>query len=110
MSEKNNGGPAFPVTNTQFIYKAGADASKAGLSVDERDRLYMEATEKAAAGMTLRDYFAAKAMGVLIDCAPDEACSASDDETVERERNEFAYDVARDAYRYADAMLRARDA
>lgn len=94
MSEKNNGGPAFPVTNTQFIYKAGADASKAGLSVDERDRLYMEATEKAAAGMSLRDYFAIKIMPQVMSEYP----------------NLNDYDQALYAYRAADAMLRARDA
>lgn len=96
MSEKNNGGPAFPVTNTQFIYKAGADASKAGISADERDRLYMEATEKAAAGMTLRDYFAAKALQGM--CANGDACHRGDDV------------IAEGAYWLADAMLRARDA
>lgn len=45
-------------------------------------------------GMTLRDYFAAKAMHALI---------IKDDESTNADR-------ATDAYRMADAMLRAREA
>jgi hypothetical protein len=43
-------------------------------------------------GMTLRDYFAAKAMQALID------------------RDTFFDDVAESAYKVADHMLRAREA
>ena len=64
----------------------------------------------APQGMTLRDYFAAKVMGTLIAVYDDEKCSSEDPEVVERERQEFAYMVAKNAYRYADAMLRAREA
>jgi hypothetical protein len=48
-------------------------------------------------GMGLRDYFAAKAMQGLITCAPNHG-----DITHEY--------CAVDAYRYADAMLKAREA
>ena len=42
-------------------------------------------------GMTLRDYFAAKAMAVLLDS-----------------QNKFIASSAADCYKYADAMLEAR--
>lgn len=94
MSTIYNGGPAFPVTNPQFIYKAGGDAAKAGLSVDERDRLYMEATEQAASGMSLRDYLAAQAMQGI--------CSHPDT------WGSPIPQIASLSYEMADAMLRAR--
>ena len=46
-------------------------------------------------GMNLRDYFAAKAMAALIACAPNHGDVAHDFASV-------------DAYRYADAMIKAR--
>lgn len=70
MSEQHDGGPAFPV--------------KQPLSSD-------------ALGMTLRDYFAAKAMqsGLATNTEyPDE---------------NWRYGLALDAYKMADAMLAARN-
>ncbi|HGV3853567.1 TPA: hypothetical protein ACNG1O_003242 [Escherichia coli] len=65
----NNGGPAFPVAGSEHNYPIE--------------------------GMTLRDFFAAKAMqGRLAN--PDWLCS--DDR------------IATEAYQIADAMLRAREA
>ena len=72
MSETNTGGPAFPSHGSM------------GEVVQE--------------GMTLRDYFAAKAMQVVLyqcDCFPDE---------------DWRMGVALDAYKMADAMLKAREA
>jgi len=69
MSNANTGGPAFPL---------------------------FAAT--GYAGMTLRDYFAAKAMQVVLyqcDCFPDE---------------DWRMGVALDSYQMADVMLRAREA
>jgi len=63
MSEKNDGGPAFPIGSTP---------------------------EEWGNGMTLRDYFAAKAMQKYID----------EDSTTEN--------IARASYEMADAMLKAR--
>jgi hypothetical protein len=57
-------------------------------SVDDVDG---DLSYPAHAGMTLRDYFAAKAMQALIDTD----C--------------FFADVATEAYRVADAMLKARE-
>lgn len=102
MDTIDNGGSAFPVTNPQFIYKAGGDAAKSGTTTDERDRLYMEATERAASGMSLRDYFAAKAMQGFASTARD-LSRASDAHL----REEFDF-VSRVSYLMADAMLRAR--
>lgn len=81
----NDGGPAFPTTRHHM---------QNGLEWQEP----ME-------GMSLRDYFAAKAL---------EAMSLKDDGqfSIEAVRNKndvlHADWVARAAYRYADAMLRAR--
>lgn len=70
----NNGGPAFPTEN----------AHQSGSSTWHHE------------GMTLRDYFAAKAMQGLLSC-PVQQQSGADM-------------FARDAYTMADAMLSAREA
>lgn len=71
MSNINNGGPAFP------------------LVTDEKRYIY-------DAGMTLRDYFAARAMQGM--AASKEHCTDG-----------WAHsDIAVQAYNIADAMLRAR--
>jgi hypothetical protein len=70
---KNTGGAAFPV-NT-------ANQGEGGACFPD-------------AGMTLRDYFAAKAMqGMLSD----------------QQRDGSFLEYAEDAYRFSDAMLKARD-
>lgn len=66
---ENNGGQAFP-------------------SADDGDRIY---------GMTLRDYFAAQALPVIL-----KSWGAS--------RNDIAEIVATHAYSIADAMIAAREA
>ena len=77
MSNTNTGGPAFPLS-----------------TVDPYDR-----SVTTCDGMTLRDYFAAKAMqGIIASEQP------GDEEFVTPEM------YARDAYQYADAMLKAREA
>ena len=77
MSNTNTGGPAFPI-HPQFPATVGCINSKSD------------------AGMTLRDYFAAKAMqGFASD--PDWRVDMGPEET------------ARAAYTQADAMLKARD-
>ncbi|MBM5648299.1 hypothetical protein GSH06_24830 [Burkholderia pseudomallei] len=63
----------------------------------ERDRVYIEATSRACAGMTLRDYFAAKAMRPLTL-------------SMKSAREKEMHSMAREAYAIADAMLRARGA
>ena len=80
MSNTNTGGPAFPMNRVK------QEAPNLNVILEQR-------------GMTLRDYFAAKAMQSLmernknIDLTPHEACVTS----------VFAYEMA-------DAMLEAREA
>lgn len=79
MGNLDNGGYAFPIPNADFQTFAPS-------TVEEYKRVQ--------SGMTLRDYFAAKAMQGIIssDC------------------NYGAFsDLASDAYCIADAMLKARE-
>lgn len=79
MGNLDNGGYAFPIPNADF-------QTFAPNTVEEYKRIQ--------SGMTLRDYFAAKAMQGIIssDC------------------NYGAFgDLANDAYCIADAMLEARE-
>lgn len=68
----NNGGPAFPVNSDNY---APPDS----------------------AGMSLRDYFAAKAMQGFVSSYEEGQVTCSLD------------DIALDAYKMADAMLKARE-
>ena len=78
---KDTGGPAFPTIG----YDSGAAASGIGLSITDDP------------GMTLRDYFAAKAMRGTM-AAMDSG-----------ERNyTLPETIAKNAYELADAMLAAR--
>jgi hypothetical protein len=70
MSNTNNGGPAFPTATL---------------------------AQKTEGGMTLRDYFAAKAMQGLLS-SPNCPRQVNDEE------------LARQAYEVADAMMKARGA
>lgn len=82
MSKIDNGGPAFPV-HPEMAEKLGCINSQSD------------------AGMTLRDYFAAKALKISwssYDPLFTDEGGADEDVIAER------------AYRMADAMLRARDA
>ncbi len=64
MSTINTGGTAFPMQDPQAIhaYAIAAIEHIPGDNTDERDRVYMAARAQAIGGMTLRDYFAAKAL------------------------------------------------
>jgi len=83
MTKHNNGGPAFPsgiVRKSRPAHDPGADFH------------VTDFTEPRNAGMTLRDYFAAKAMPVFL--VNTETSLAED---------------AKNAYAMADAMLKARE-
>lgn len=83
MSTKDNGGPAFPVTkrwNEKYADEAGYGRTREVVGL--------------LGGMSLRDYFAAKAM---------QACVA--DPTW---RREHIGTTAETAYAMADVMLKAR--
>ena len=72
MTAKNDGGPAYPVNSDNHA-------------------------PIASTGMTLRDYFAAKAMEVDYTLAK----NFTD--------QDWRYGIALDAYKMADAMLKARE-
>lgn len=96
MDKINDGGPAFPMQEPQSIHSY-AMAAAAGIDdVDARDRAYIAARAAAVGGMTLRDYFAAKAVEGL------SANSSLADRSIQW--------VADTAYAQADAMLTARGA
>ena len=80
---KDEGGSAFP---QHPIY-----------SLQEEDGIYDLLVDEQGSGMTLRDYFAAKAMQALLRKYPDHLMNSPADE------------VACDAYTLADEMLKARE-
>lgn len=80
---KNNGGPAFPCET---------------IGVDEHGEF-----RSPWQGMTLRDYFAAKAMQIMWDAYDKGYCGLNNQD----EPN--AAIIASGAYAMADAMLAARD-
>jgi len=88
MSEINDGGLAFPGKRCQQVGKV----SDWGWCDDDTPT-YADVSHP---GMTLRDYFAAKALAGL--------CSTRASEAGEYEA------IASDAYAYADAMINAREA
>lgn len=81
MSNKTDGGPAFPIPGKTFHYPEG------------------KFTEPDYIGMSLRDYFAAKALQGLL----------SSDRTFGYENETRGQAAAKNAYQYADAMLAERD-
>ena len=92
MSTIETGGPAFPMQEPQAIHAFAVAAVDGITDPDERDRAYIKARAEAVGGMSLRDYFAAKAMqGLIVG--------------VDRPRTEY---IARVAYAMADAMLADR--
>lgn len=89
MEKINNGGPAFPAGNirkSRSVSDPGADFRVTDI------------TTPAQSGMTLRDYFAAKAM---------QGMYASDTDSWNSSGHEDAR--AKSAYEMADAMLFARE-
>lgn len=80
MTEKNTGGPAFPVQS-----------------------IYIEDQETNSQGMTMRDYFAAKALQGMF------ANPADGHENYDLSYDEYVKEIARCAYKMADAMLKARE-
>ena len=81
MSNTNKGGPAFPVLHWINGESTGAEE-----------------------GMTLRDYFAAKAMAIMWDAYDKGYCGLNNNDAPNTEI------IAEGAYQMADAMLKAREA
>lgn len=92
MSARNKGGPAFPVPAV----------------MTQGNRMLHSAEDFR--GMTLRDYFAAKAMHahLITDTVPGEAADALL-EAAERAGRDPLDHLCINAYEVADAMLRARE-
>jgi hypothetical protein len=88
MSDKKTGGPAFPI-DRQTAH---------GIAVHEvgttNEAEYIKAVARLSHGMTLRDYFAAKAMQSICNVWPRITPEST----------------AKTAYEFADAMLKAREA
>lgn len=83
MSKQNNGGPAFP-------------HSARLVAPDTYEHL-------THGGMSLRDYFAAKAMQGLL------ANTLMGDASLHARAPDWLADISVGAYEFADAMLRARE-
>lgn len=84
MSKENNGGPAFPTDNEK---QTGPNTWH-------------------HSGMSLRDYFAAKAMQALIAQNSAEICELTPEGRLIRPSSVAIPPLA---YKYADAMLEARE-
>lgn len=85
MNQKpNDGGPAFPVTSDNYADKWCSD------------------------GMTLRDYFAAKAMPLALADYRLQAKSPSNEPLPSWDHRHCLSVVASKAYEFADAMIEAR--
>jgi hypothetical protein len=92
MIMKNNGGPAFPQPPC-------ADSSGG----------FLLPTHFGLEGMTLRDYFAAKAMQSLISLMENTEDADAEMRKLGLGEGEFDKLVAKCAYDYADAMIERRD-
>lgn len=95
-----HGGPAFPISSPGGLHAIGAAALGVNQSPELREGAYLEAREKAAMGMTLRDYFAAKALPVAAERMITDGFNSS--------VGQFADLVAALSYLMADAMLAER--
>ena len=98
MSTIETGGPAFPMQQPQAIHAYAVAATDGIRDPDERDRAYLKARGEAVGGVTLRDYFAAKAMQGLLA----QSCGTA--------LGSDPIHGAQYAYQMADAMLAARKA
>ncbi|EIX9347146.1 TPA: hypothetical protein NIW01_004084 [Klebsiella pneumoniae] len=87
---KQTGGPAFPVSD-------GAAHRIAMQVAGDNEAKYIAESAKALAGMTLRDYFAAKAMQAWLSQIPPD------------EMEDMIHRWAENSYEMADAMLKARE-
>lgn len=87
--KKITGGPAFPGHSS---VAGGANSGMYGGGF------------VASQGMTLRDYFAAKAMQGLL------SNQLMGDASIHKSATEWLGDISVSAYEFADAMLRAREA
>lgn len=113
MKTINTGGTAFPMQDPQAIHAYAAAQIARVEDQSERDRRYLEARAEAVSGMTLRDYFAAKAMPVAHDFWTrifyPEIDPDGDDHPFSGDYSKLIKQSAESAYEMADAMLAARE-
>lgn len=100
-----HGGPAFPLSDSGAIAYAQMQEDLAGSKLTDGDRAYYEAKLKAQ-GMTLRDYFAGKALPAVISTES----SWRDLGFKPVNGVSLVENTALCAYHVADAMLKARGA
>lgn len=102
---KNDGGTAFPMQDPQAIhaYAQAKTESANSADVNERDQIYLAARAEAVSGMSLRDYFAAKALEGFMNWALDQPHFKDYDTAAKA-----AAGYAKSAYLIADAMLQER--
>lgn len=96
MSDIKDGGPAFPSQDVRDV-------------MDDRAPGGWRTELQSEGGMTLRDYFAAKALETAYHFFADGYCGHIDDGQVEVDEHSSGT-VAAVAYEIADSMLRAREA
>lgn len=94
-----NGGPAFPVALKSGVHGAS------GLCGEE----IPPNVTKTYGGMTLRDYFAAKAMQALIRELANTEQADEEMQKLGLVEGDFDRLVAKCSYDYADAMLKERE-
>lgn len=102
MSNKDNGGPAFPCSEngtSHTIAMAAMLELPETATAEEKDKVYIQTKAQSLQGMSLRDYFAAKAMGGMIANVVKGHVSYGNTQ-----------DLAVRAYEVADEMLAARGA
>jgi len=106
MSARDDGGRVFPLQDPQAIHAVAAAEIADITGSEERERAYIAARAKAISGVSLRDYFAAKAMVAFIGVP----ATASDLQQAMLKAN--ATDpmnlMATNAYAMADEMLKVR--
>ena len=126
MSDINDGGPAFPAMKYAMLQTgAKRDDYDAAITGQGAKVTHYELTGN---GMTLRDYFAAKAMQAMIGCYRETSLGrrngedngdrtdlttfyrdmAIDSNHTKIDQQDGCDEIAKDAYLFADAMLKAR--
>ncbi|QKV66498.1 hypothetical protein HUW52_27475 [Pseudomonas sp. 43A] len=108
MSNKDTGGPAFPCSEngtSHTIAMAAMLELAPTATTDEKDKVYIQTKAQAMQGMSLRDYFAGKALDGFMHWALDQPHFTDYDTAAKA-----AAGYAKSAYTIADAMLAARSA
>lgn len=110
-TKRDDGGPAFPVTDQQTMNRIG---SAACVGIDQsdtnaRDAAYLAAVSASAVGMSLRDYLAAKfAHAELLSAGSHAGPAKALREAAVRAGQSVEQRIAANAYELADAVLAER--